>query len=154
MRGVPSRYSAQVRPREPPYETLSLTFGDATAAGMAGLLTGVEADDGFGDKHESAPQETRNIMTSGFVDGVANTPGRPSTSTPLNCTTGPGPRLSSSPSRTAAPTRCRQRRDFEGQIYLVPDQGAFVNPIDGIELDERSSAVDGGYVDELDASEL
>lgn len=64
-----------MRLREPPYGTFFLTFDKQTAVEVAGLMTGTAADGEFRDLHESALQEICNIMTSGFVDGIANTLG-------------------------------------------------------------------------------
>ncbi|WP_459193889.1 chemotaxis protein CheC [Halosimplex sp. J119] len=163
--GAEERYSANVRLREPPYGTFFLTFADATAAELAGLLTGVAATDGFNDMHESALQEICNIMTSGFIDGIANTLGTTIDIGTPDVFTGTGPEIaeqslshvhtdSLSIVLDAVVDMAERDADFEIRIFLVPDPGAFVNLIDKIELDELSSAVDGQYVDELDASEL
>jgi chemotaxis protein CheC len=163
--GPTTRYSAQVRLREPPYGTFFLTFADATADELAGLLTGVDPADGFNEMHESALQEICNIMTSGFIDGIANTLGTTIDIGTPDVYRGTGTEIaekslshvhtdSLSIVLDAVVDMAERDTDFEVRIFLVPDPGAFVNLIDKIELDELSSAVDGKYVDELETSDL
>lgn len=163
--GTDTQYSAQVQLREPPYGTFFLTFSDETAVEIAGLLTGVEADGGFNDMHESALQEICNIMTSGFIDGIANTIGTTIDIGTPEVFKGTGEEIADkslshvhtdylSIVLDAVVDMAEQDTDFEIRIFLVPDPGAFVNLIDKIELDELSSAVDGKYVDGLDPADL
>lgn len=158
-------YSARVRLREPPYGTFFLTFEDETAVEVASLMTGTAADDEFTDLHESALQEICNIVTSGFVDGIANTLG-----TTIDIGT---PEMTRGTGRDIAEASLGHVTDdslsivldavvdmvdsdaaFEVRIFLVPDPGAFVNLVDKIEVEDLKSAADGDYVDELDAEEL
>jgi len=163
--GADPRYSARVRLREPPYGTFFLTFSDETAVEIAGLLTGVEPDAGFNDMHQSALQEICNIMTSGFIDGIANTLGTTIDMGTPDVFKGTGDEIADkslshvhtdylSIVLDAVVDMVERDADFEIRIFLVPDPGAFVNLIDKIELHELSSAVDGKYVDELDPAEL
>jgi chemotaxis protein CheC len=163
--GDSPRHSARVRLREPPYGVFFLTFGDETAAEIAGLMTGIDASEGFNDMHQSALEEICNIMTSGFIDGIANT-----LDTTIDMGTPEVSRGSGQEIADESLTHINQDslsivldalvdmadRDaaFEIRIFLVPDPGAFVNVIDKIDLEDLSSAADGEYVDELDAEEL
>jgi chemotaxis protein CheC len=159
--GAEERYSANVRLREPPYGTFFLTFADATAAELAGLLTGVTATDGFNDMHESALQEICNIMTSGFVDGIANTLGTTIDFGTPEMTHGTGAEVAEkslshvtddtlSIVLDAVVDMVDSDAEFEVRIFLVPDPGAFVNLVDKIEMNDLESAVDDEYVDGLD----
>jgi len=154
-------HSARVRLQEPPYGVFFLTFADATAAEIAELMTGVPTDDGFNDLHRSALQEICNIMTSGFIDGIANTLGTTIDMGTPEVTRGTGEQIadkalshvhkdSLSIVLDAVVDVAEQDTAFEVRIFLVPDPGAFVNLVDKLDLEDVSSAVGGTYVDELE----
>lgn len=154
-------HSASVRLREPPYGVFFMTFSDETAEEIGELMTGVPVEDEFNDLHQSALQEMCNIMTSGFIDGIAN-----SLETTIDMGT---PDVIHADGETIAEKSLThvttdslsivldavvdladQDTRFEIRIFLVPDPGSFVNLVDKLELHELSSAADGEYVDELD----
>jgi chemotaxis protein CheC len=153
-------YSSSVRLREPPYGVFFLTFGDETAAEIAELMTGVDSADGFNDMHESALQEICNIMTSGFIDGMANT---------LDTTIDMGtPEILHAGGEEIGESALSHINDdsltivldalvdmadrdaaFEIRIFLIPDPGSFVNMIDKMEIEDITSAATGEYADDL-----
>ena len=152
--GTEKLYSASIRLREPPYGVFVLTFPRETAEEMASLMTGTNVDDEFNQLQESALQEMCNILTSGFIDGIANTLGSTIDMGTPDLTYGPGPEL-------AKKTLSHVRKDslsivldsvidvadedaaFEIRTFLVPDPGSFVNLLDHLEIDavaDRSEA--------------
>jgi chemotaxis protein CheC len=159
-------YGAHVRLTEPPYGVFMMTFSPETAAEVAGLLTNTSTDDGFNQLHESALSEMCNVLTSGFIDGIANT-----LETTIDFDT-PDLKRDSAPA-IADNALTHVRRDsmsivldsvvdiadsnvaFKLRIFLVPDPGSFVHVIDQLELD-RSTAeptrASTGEVKELDMS--
>ncbi|MFB6150535.1 MAG: chemotaxis protein CheC [Haloarculaceae archaeon] len=158
--GNEALYSARVRLREPPYGVFFLTFADETAVKIASLMTGIDAADGLNDMHESALQEICNIMTSGFIDGVANTLETTIDMGTPTITRGCGQEVvdkslthinedSLTIVLDAVVDVADRDTAFEVRIFLVPDPGSFVNMIDKIEMGDLSSAVEGHYVEEL-----
>lgn len=139
-------YSARIRLTEPPYGVFLMTFSPATAAEIAGLMTGTEVDGEFTQLQASALQEMCNILTSGFVDGIANT---------LEVTIDMGtPTVEQDDARVIADSALSHvRRDsltivldslvdiaesdvaFSLRIFLVPDPGSFVHLVDQLEQD-------------------
>ena len=71
--GTGEMYHASVRLTEPPYGVFVMTFDDQTAGEIAGHMTGQPVEGELNQMHESALQEICNILTSGFIDGIANT---------------------------------------------------------------------------------
>ncbi|MBV0901202.1 chemotaxis protein CheC [Haloarcula salina] len=159
-------YSARVRLTEPPYGVFLMTFETETAAEIAGLMTGTSVDSEFTQLHESALQEMCNILTSGFIDGIANT---------LDATIDMGtPTVVEDDAAEIADTALSHvRRDsltivldslvdikesdvaFSLRIFLVPDPGSFVHLIDQLDYDvdrETQIAADTDAVKELDMS--
>jgi chemotaxis protein CheC len=141
-------YHANIRLTEPPYGVFLMTFGDRTAREIAGHMTGQKVgEDGLNQMHESALQEMCNILTSGFIDGIANT-----LETTINMDT---PQLEYSDAEVIAEETLshihsdslsivldsvvdlRERdTEFQLRIFLVPDPGAFVNLIDKLDIEE------------------
>ena len=147
--GTDEIYSASINLREPPYGVFLLTFPPETAREMATLMTGTPVDDGFNQLHKSALQEMCNILTSGFIDGMANTLG-----TTIDMET---PKLEySNGSTVAEETLSHVRMDslsivldsmidvadedaaFKIRVFLVPDPGSFVNLLDHLSVEEIS----------------
>lgn len=141
-------YHANIRLTEPPYGVFLMIFDDETASEIAQHMTGQEASPGsLNQIHESALQEMCNILTSGFIDGIANT-----LETTINMET---PELEHEDAETIAEETLSHihsdslsivldsvvdlaERDtqFQLRIFLVPDPGAFVNLIDKLDVDE------------------
>jgi chemotaxis protein CheC len=141
-------YHANIRLTEPPYGVFLMTFGDRTATEIAHHMTGQEVgEEGLNQMHESALQEMCNILTSGFIDGIANT-----LETTINMDT---PHLEYSDADVIAEETLshihsdslsivldsvvdlRERdTEFQLRIFLVPDPGAFVNLIDKLDIEE------------------
>lgn len=140
-------YHANIRLTEPPYGVFLMTFGDRTAAEIAGHMTGQPVEDELDQLHRSALQEMCNILTSGFIDGIANT-----LETTINMET---PQLEYADSEEIAETTLshihadslsivldsvvdlhEEDTEFQLRIFLVPDPGAFVNLIDKLDVDE------------------
>lgn len=145
--GTDRIYSASIQLREPPYGVFLLTFPQATAEEMATLMTGSPVEDGFNQLQKSAIQEMCNILTSGFIDGIANTLG-----TTIDMET---PDLQYSSGETVAQrTLSHVRKDslsivldstidvadedaeFKVRVFLVPDPGSFVNLLDHLSVEE------------------
>ncbi|WP_254278675.1 chemotaxis protein CheC [Haloarcula marina] len=164
--GTGEIYSARVRLTEPPYGVFLMTFSTATAAEIAELMTGTEVHDGFTQLQESALQEMCNILTSGFIDGIANT---------LEATIDMGTPTVEQAETTAVTDAALShvRRDsltivldslvdiketdvaFSLRIFLVPDPGSFVHLIDQLDRDVESGKptnADTADVEELDMS--
>ncbi|MFC7059034.1 chemotaxis protein CheC [Halovenus salina] len=146
--GEGDHYHANIRLTEPPYGVFLMTFGDRTAHEIAGHMTGQPVEDGtLNQMHESALQEMCNILTSGFIDGIANTLG-----TTINMHT---PELERSDAEVIADQTLShihsdslsivldsvvdlrdEDTEFQLRIFLVPDPGAFVNLIDKLDVEE------------------
>jgi len=164
--GTGEIYSARVRLTEPPYGVFLMSFSPATAAEIAGLMTGSEVDGEFTQLHQSAIQEMCNILTSGFIDGTANT---------LETTIDIGtPTVERADVRQIADEALSHvRRDsltivldslvdiketdvaFSLHIFLIPDPGSFVHLIDQLDRDVESGELVGtesADVEELDMS--
>jgi chemotaxis protein CheC len=163
--GSGKRHSASVRLREPPYGVFFMTFAEETAAEISELMTGVPVDDGFNDMHQSALQEMCNIMTSGFIDGIANTLGTTIDMETPEIVTADGAEIaerslthitedSLSIVLDAVVDIADEDTTFELRIFLVPDPGAFVNLVDKLELGDISAAASGTFVDDLSAEDL
>lgn len=140
-------YSASIDLMEPPYGVFLLTFQTQTARDIAELMTGSPVEDGFDSLQRSALQEVCNIVTSGFVDGIADT---------MGATIDMGtPKLRHCSGREIAEDTLShvhfdslsivldsvvdvvdEATAFELRMFLVPDPGAFVNMLDKLELDE------------------
>lgn len=141
-------HHANIRLTEPPYGVFLMAFGDQTAYEIAGHMTGQPVEDEtLNQLHESALQEMCNILTSGFIDGIANTLG-----TTINMET---PHLEySDADEIAEKTLSHVHTDslsivldsvvdlrdedteFQLRIFLVPDPGAFVNLLDKLDIEE------------------
>ncbi|GGN89566.1 MULTISPECIES: chemotaxis protein CheC [Haloarcula] len=161
--GTGEIYSARVRLAEPPYGVFMMTFSTETAAEIAQLMTGMDVESEFTQLHESALQEMCNILTSGFIDGIANT---------LETTIDMGtPTIEQAQAMTVADDALSHvRRDsltivldslvdiadsdvaFSLRIFLVPDPGSFVHLID--QLDRDAETGEPTSVDSPDAKEL
>ncbi len=146
--GTGEFYHANIRLTEPPYGVFMMAFDDRTANEIAQHMTGQEVIDGeLNQLHESALQEMCNILTSGFIDGIANTLG-----TTINMET---PELEHDDAQTIANNTLshihadslsivldsvvdlhEDDTEFQLRIFLVPDPGAFVNLIDKLEIEE------------------
>jgi chemotaxis protein CheC len=159
-------YSARVTLTEAPYGVFMMTFSETTAAEIAGLLTNTTVEGEFNQLQESALSETCNVLTSGFIDGIANT-----LETTIDFTT---PELEHEDAAVIAEDALAHvRRDattivldsvvdieesdvsFKIRIFLVPDPGAFVHVVDQLELDRSGSEptrADTSEVEELDMS--
>ena len=145
--GTDELYSASIQLREPPYGVFLLTFPRETGEEMAALMTGTAVDGGFNQLQKSALQEMCNILTSGFIDGIANTLG-----TTIDMET-PELRYSSG-ADVAEQTLSHVRKDslsivldsmidvadedaaFKVRVFLVPDPGSFVNLLDHLSVEE------------------
>lgn len=146
--GTGEFYHANIRLTEPPYGVFLMTFDDRTGEEIARHMTGQEVMDGeLNQLQESALQEMCNILTSGFIDGIANT-----LSTTINMET---PHLEYDDAETIADETLshihsdslsivldsivdlqEQETEFQLRIFLVPDPGAFVNLIDKLDIEE------------------
>jgi len=146
--GTDELYSASIHLREPPYGVFLLTFPRETGEEMAALMTGTPVDGGsFNQLQKSALQEMCNILTSGFIDGIANTLG-----TTIDMET-PELRYSNG-ADVAEQTLSHVRKDslsivldsmidvadedaaFKVRVFLVPDPGSFVNLLDHLSVEE------------------
>ncbi|WP_276271966.1 chemotaxis protein CheC [Haloarcula litorea] len=159
-------YSARVRLTEPPYGVFLMTFSPATAAEIAALMTGSAVDGEFTQLQESAVQEMCNILTSGFIDGIADT-----LETTIDMAT---PTVEQAAATDVADDALSHvRRDsltivldslvdvedtdaaFSLRIFLVPDPGSFVHLIDQLDRDVETGEPTrdrAGEVRELDMS--
>jgi chemotaxis protein CheC len=145
--GTDQLYSASIRLREPPYGVFLLTFPRETGEEMAELMTGTDVDAEFNQLQESALQELCNILTSGFIDGIANTLGATIDMGTPTVEYAPGEEI-------ATKTLSHVRQDslsivldsvidvadrdasFEIRFFLVPDPGAFVNMLDHMDVED------------------
>ena len=145
--GSGEMYHASIRLKEPPYGVFVMTFDDQTAATIAEHMTGQPVDSGLDKMHQSALQEICNILTSGFIDGIANT-----LETTIDMET---PRLERDRTdHIAAQTvshvhmdslsivldslvdLAEQDTEFELRVFLIPDPGSFVNLIDKLDIEK------------------
>ncbi|MFC7133813.1 MULTISPECIES: chemotaxis protein CheC [Salinibaculum] len=158
--GEGEMYHANIRLTEPPYGVFVMTFDDHTAAEIAEHMTGESADDGLDQMHESALQEVCNILTSGFIDGIANT-----LETTIDMET---PHLERADTEQIADRTLShihqdslsivldsvvdladEDTEFQLHIFLIPDPGSFVNVIDKLDVEEiRAKESIGGLHDE------
>ena len=162
--GAGKIHSARIRLTEPPYGVFLMTFSTETAAEIARLMTGTPVEDGFTQMQESALQEMCNILTSGFIDGIANT-----LETTINMET---PTVEADDASVIADAALSHvRRDsltivldslvdisesdvaFSLRIFLIPDPGSFVHLIDQLDRDVETgelTSADAAAVEELD----
>jgi chemotaxis protein CheC len=146
--GEGEMYHASIRLTEPPYGVFVMTFDQQTAATIAEEMTGQPVEDGeLNQMHQSALQEICNILTSGFIDGIANT-----LETTIDMET-PSVEYEHT-SEIADQTLSHIRMDslsivldtvvdlaeedtaFQLHIFLVPDPGSFVNIIDKLDIED------------------
>lgn len=140
-------HHANIRLTEPPYGVFLMTFDDETATEIAEHMTGQKATEGLTRMQESALQEMFHVLTSGFIDGIANT-----LETTINMET---PTLERADADTIAEETlshihsdslsivldsvvdlAEADREFILRIFLVPDPGAFVNLVDKLDVEE------------------
>lgn len=140
-------HHANIRLTEPPYGVFLMTFDDRTAEEIAHHMTGQPVDEQLNQLQQSALQEMCNILTSGFIDGIANTLG-----TTINMET---PELEYDDAEGIAEDTLshihsdslsivldsvvdlhEDDTEFQLRIFLVPDPGAFVNLIDKLDVEE------------------
>jgi chemotaxis protein CheC len=162
--GTGETYGARITLTEPPYGVFLMTFSPETAKEIAGLMTGTTVDEEFTQLQNSAIQEMCNILTSGFIDGIANT-----LETTINMET---PTVECADvSEIADASLSHIRRDsltivldsvvdiketdiaFSIRIFLIPDPGSFVHLIDQLDRDVESGepiSADTTEVEELD----
>ena len=145
--GEGEMYHANIRLTEPPYGVFLMTFDDHTAAEIAGHMTGEPVEGDLSRMQESALQEICNILTSGFIDGIANT-----LETTIDMQT---PELERADTREIADTTLSHIHndslsivldsvvdladadaEFQLRIFLIPDPGSFVNIIDKLDVEE------------------
>jgi chemotaxis protein CheC len=149
-------YHANIRLTEPPYGVFLMTFDDTTANEIAAHMTGQPVEGSLNDMQESALQEICNILTSGFIDGIANT-----LETTIDMETPSLRREHADQIAEDAVSHIRmdslsivldsvvdladQDTEFELRIFLVPDPGSFVNIIDKLDVEEiREKSNPGG----------
>ena len=157
-------HSARIRLTEPPYGVFLMTFSEETAGEIARLMTGTPVEGEFTQMQQSALQEMCNILTSGFIDGIADT-----LETTINMDT---PTVEADDASAIADAAMSHvRRDsmtivldslvdiketdvaFSLRIFLIPDPGSFVHLIDQLDRDVETGAltsVDADDVEELD----
>ncbi|MDS0258899.1 chemotaxis protein CheC [Haloarcula sp. S1CR25-12] len=164
--GTGQIHSARIRLTEPPYGVFLMTFSTETAAEIARLMTGTPVEGEFTQMQQSALQEMCNILTSGFIDGIADT---------LETTIDMGtPTVEvADTSAVADAALSHVRRDsltivldslvdiketdvaFSLRIFLIPDPGSFVHLIDQLDRDVETGEptnVADTEVEELDMS--
>nr|WP_275883169.1 chemotaxis protein CheC [Halorhabdus sp. BNX81] len=145
--GTDPIYSASIRLNEPPYGVFLLTFYEETGREMAELLTGTTVDEEFNQLQESALQEVCNILTSGFIDGIANTLGTTiDMGTPTLRFTGGEEIAEDALSHVRVDSLSivldslvdvtDRDEAFKIRLFLIPDPGSFVNLLDQLELGE------------------
>jgi len=157
-------HSARIRLTEPPYGVFLMTFSTETAAEIARLMTGTPVEGGFTQMQASALQEMCTILTSGFIDGVANT-----LETTIDMET---PTVEADDASVIADAALSHvRRDsltivldslvdiketdvaFSLRIFLIPDPGSFVHLIDQLDRDVETgelTSINASEVEELD----
>ena len=162
--GTGEVYSARIRLTEPPYGVFLMTFSTETAAEIARLMTGTPVEGGFTQMQESALQEMCNILTSGFIDGIANT-----LETTINMET---PTVEANDTKAIADASLSHVRrdsltivldslvdisdsdvDFSLRTFLIPDPGSFVHLIDQLDRDVETgelTSADTAAVEKLD----
>jgi chemotaxis protein CheC len=140
-------HHANIRLTEPPYGVFLMTFDDRTADEIAHHMTGQPVEGELNQLQQSALQEMCNILTSGFIDGIANT-----LETTINMET---PQLEYDEAEVIAEDTLshihsdslsivldsvvdlhEDDTEFQLRIFLVPDPGAFVNLIDKLDVEE------------------
>lgn len=145
--GEGEMYHASIRLTEPPYGVFVMTFDDQTAATIAEQMTGQPVEGSLNQMHLSALQEICNILTSGFIDGIANT-----LETTIDMET---PKLERDHTDTIAEDTVShiqmdslsivldslvdladENTEFKLRIFLIPDPGSFVNIIDKLDIEE------------------
>ena len=163
--GTGEIHSARIRLTEPPYGVFLMTFSTATAEEIARLMTGTEVDEEFTQLQESALQEMCNILTSGFIDGIANT-----LETTINMET---PTVEAADATDVADAALSHvRRDsltivldslvdieetdvaFSLRIFLIPDPGSFVHLIDQLDRDVETDELTSVHTDRDEVEEL
>jgi chemotaxis protein CheC len=124
-----------------------MTFDDQTAATIAEQMTGQEVDGDLNQMHQSALQEICNILTSGFIDGIANTL---ETTIDMETPTLERDHTDDIAEQTVSHIQmdslsivldslvdlAEQDTEFKLRIFLIPDPGSFVNLIDKLDIDE------------------
>ncbi len=140
-------HHVNIRLIEPPYGVFLMAFGDRTGEEIARHMTGQDVDGELNQLQKSALQEMCNILTSGFIDGIANTLG-----TTINMET---PELAYGDAHSIAADTLSHIHDdslsivldsvvdlhdeeteFQLRIFLIPDPGAFVNMLDKLDIEE------------------
>jgi chemotaxis protein CheC len=163
--GTGDIHSARIQLTEPPYGVFLMTFSEETAAEIAGLMTGTDVDGEFTQLQESALQEMCNILTSGFIDGIANT-----LEVTIDMDT---PIVEAAPVGDIADAALSHvRRDsltivldslvdiketdiaFSLRIFLIPDPGSFVHLIDQLDRDAESGEPTSAAPSSVEESEL
>ena len=158
-------HSARIQLTEPPYGVFLMTFSEETAAEIAGLMTGTEVAGEFTQLQESALQEMCNILTSGFIDGIANT-----LEVTIDMDT---PIVEAAPvDEIADAALSHVRRDsltivldslvdiketdiaFSLRIFLIPDPGSFVHLIDQLDRDAETGEPTSAAPSSVEESEL
>lgn len=144
--GTQKLYNARITLSEPPYGVFIMTFPATTAREIAELMTKQSCEGGMSDFHRSAIQEMCNLLTSGFIDGIANAldttidMGTPT----VGYTTGDKltrEALTDTQRKTVAIVldsvirAVDSGRDFNIRVFLIPDPGSFVNMIDMLDID-------------------
>jgi len=154
-------HHVNIRLTEPPYGVFMMAFSDRTGKQIAKHMTGQEVEGELNQLQESALQEMCNILTSGFIDGIANTLG-----TTINMET---PELDYGNSEAIANETLSHIHDdslsivldsvvdlhdeeteFQLRIFLVPDPGAFVNLLDKLDIEEIREIESVGELRESD----
>jgi chemotaxis protein CheC len=158
-------YSARIRLTEPPYGVFLMTFSIETAAEIARLMTGTSVENEFTQMQESALQEMCNILTSGFIDGIANT-----LDTTINMET---PTVEASDTEAIAGASLSHVRrdsltivldslvdisesdvDFSVRIFLIPDPGSFVHLIDQLDRDVETGELTSANTDAVEELDM
>ena len=158
-------YSARFRLAEPPYGVFLMTFAIETAAEIARLMTGTSVENEFTQMQESALQEMCNILTSGFIDGIANT-----LDTTINMET---PTVEASDTEAIAGASLSHVRrdsltivldslvdisesdvDFSVRIFLIPDPGSFVHLIDQLDRDVETGELTSANTDAVEELDM
>ncbi|QZA89560.1 chemotaxis protein CheC [Salinarchaeum sp. IM2453] len=137
----------------PPGGYIVVLFDMESARVIADALLPIETEGNeFTDQHQAAIEEIGNIMTSGFIDGWANTLNRKIQHVPPDVVNGPG-----------ATTLRSLIGDFEERqdylflfdstiqtpeqaiglnIFAIPDQDQLQTVLDELSVDEATSAID------------
>lgn len=144
--GTTKLYNARICLSEPPYGVFMMTFSSGTAEEIAELMTHKPCDGGMSDFHRSAIQEMCNILTSGFIDGIANTL---ETTIDMGTPTVDYARGDNIAQKALTDTQRKtiaivldsvisvadSDRDFNIRVFLIPDPGSFVNMMDMLDLE-------------------